>query len=428
MIGRFDRWLFAPGDPRRLAAVRIGLCLVVAARVARPLFVDLAGQPAALFRPRSFMHLIDAMPGRAMTVPILIATVVLLLAAAAGVGSRVTLPLGWAGATVLFGMETSLGKVVHHDVLPLLAMIPLLPVSTSGAWSLNRRGEREPSVRAGWPVRLSGLLVGGAYLVAGLSKVTFTGLDWVLGDNLRNILYAASDAHGGNAVALFVADRPWLASIVAASALLFELTLWVALVRPRLALPFVVWAAALHTGIWLTIGINYVSWAATVAIVFLDWPSIVGRLRGRTVERSSWPYADDVQGERHVIFYDEDCGFCRWSLERLLRWDRHGRLRAATIQGDEGNLALSDLSEEQRLASWHLVTPTGRRYSGGAAAAPMARLLPAGAPVAFLADTFPRSTDRLYRWVARHRDALGRRLGEQACAVDPSRRSERPRT
>ncbi len=125
------------------------------------------------------------------------------------------------------------------------------------------------------------------------------------------------------------------------------------------------------------------------------------------------------------MLYDEDCGFCRWSLDRLLRWDRRGRLRAAPIQGEEGGRLLADLSEEDRLASWHLVAPDGRRSSGGAAAGPLARLLPAGAPVALLAETFPRSTDRLYRWVARHRDSLGRRLGEQVCAVDPSRRSGR---
>jgi predicted DCC family thiol-disulfide oxidoreductase YuxK len=130
--------------------------------------------------------------------------------------------------------------------------------------------------------------------------------------------------------------------------------------------------------------------------------------------------------ERHLVLYDEDCGFCRWSLDRLLRWDRRGRLRAAPIQSEEGDRLLADLSEADRLASWHLVTPDRRRYSGGAAAGPMARLLPAGAPVAFLAESFPGTTDRLYRWVARNRDFLGRRLGEQACAVDPSRRSRRP--
>jgi hypothetical protein len=279
VIGSFERWLFAPGDPRRLAALRIGLCLVVAARVARPWFADLAGQPEALFRPRSFMQLLDAMPGRDVTIVIQVATIAFLLAAGAGLGSRITLPLGWAGAVFLFGMETSLGKVVHHDVLPLLALIPLLPAPSGEAWALGvRRLPSTPSARVGWPVRTAGVLVAGAYLIAGLSKLTFTGPEWVLGDNLRNILYAASDAHGGIGVALFVADRPWLASVVAGSALAFELTLWVALVRPRLASFFALWAAALHTGIWLTIGINYVSWALTVAVVLIDWPAVLDRV------------------------------------------------------------------------------------------------------------------------------------------------------
>jgi hypothetical protein len=282
VIRRFDRWLFAPGDPRRLAALRIGLCLVVAARVARPLFADLAGQPEALFRPRSFMQLLDAMPDPDIAITIQVAAIVCLLAAAAGLASRITLPLGWAGAVFLFGMETSLGKVVHHDVLPLLAMIPLLPAPTGEAWTLGIRGRPStPSARSGWPVRTAGVLVAGVYLIAGLSKLALTGPEWVLGDNLRNILYAASDAHGGVGVALFVADRPWLASVVAGGALCFELTLWVALVRPRLAPFFALWAAALHTGIWLTIGINYVSWALTVVVVFIDWAAVLDRISPR---------------------------------------------------------------------------------------------------------------------------------------------------
>jgi predicted DCC family thiol-disulfide oxidoreductase YuxK len=71
-------------------------------------------------------------------------------------------------------------------------------------------------------------------------------------------------------------------------------------------------------------------------------------------------------------------------------------------------------------ASWHLVAPNGRTYSGGKAVPQLARLLPAGAPIAALASAFPRATDRAYRWVARHRERLGRVLGERACAVDPA--------
>jgi hypothetical protein len=288
VIGRFDRWLFAVEDPRRVAAMRISLCLVVAARIARPLFIDLAGQPEPLFRPRSFMHLLDAMPGRGVTIAIQLTTIALLLAASAGLRARITVPLAWVGATFLFGMETSLGKIVHHDVLPLLAMIPLLFAPTGEAWSIDARGrEVRPSARVGWPARTAGLLLAGVYLIAGLSKLAFSGLGWVLGDNLRNILYAASDAHGGNALALFVADRPWLATSIAGGALAFELTLWLVLVRPRLIPLYVVWAAALHTGIWLTIGINYVSWALTVAAVFVDWPALMDRLPRRSVAEAA---------------------------------------------------------------------------------------------------------------------------------------------
>jgi hypothetical protein len=275
--------LFAAGDPRRLAALRIGLCLIVAARLARPLFAGLGGQPEPLFRPRSFMNVFDAMPGRTVTIVVQLITVALLVAAAVGLGSRIALPLGWIGAMLLFGMENSVGKVIHHDVLPLLAMIPLLPAPTDPAWSIRPARRPVDWAVTGWPVRTAGVLVAGVYLIAGIVKLVLSGPAWVLGPNLRHVLYTASDAHGGNTVALFVADRPILASAVAAGALLFELTLWIALARPRLAPVFVLWAAALHTGIWLTIGINYVSWAITVAVVLIDWPAIVDRLASHPV-------------------------------------------------------------------------------------------------------------------------------------------------
>jgi predicted DCC family thiol-disulfide oxidoreductase YuxK len=55
-------------------------------------------------------------------------------------------------------------------------------------------------------------------------------------------------------------------------------------------------------------------------------------------------------------------------------------------------------TRERKMASWHLVAPNGRTYSGGAAVPQLARLLPAGAPIAALASTFPRTADRAYRW------------------------------
>ncbi len=124
------------------------------------------------------------------------------------------------------------------------------------------------------------------------------------------------------------------------------------------------------------------------------------------------------------LLYDDDCGFCRWSAERILRRDRKDALRAVPIQSAEGQELLGDMAPERRISSWHLVGEDGVVRSGGAAVAPLARLLPGAKPVAILADLFPRNTDRLYRLVARNREKLGRMLGESACAVDPAARND----
>ena len=121
-----------------------------------------------------------------------------------------------------------------------------------------------------------------------------------------------------------------------------------------------------------------------------------------------------------ALLYDSDCCFCRWATAKILAWDRHGRIRPVRLQDREAGRLLPRMNEEARIASWHLVTPDGKVRSAGAAAAPLFRLLPGGRPLAALASAFPRTTERAYRWVARNRDRLVRRLGPQACSNDPA--------
>ena len=121
--------------------------------------------------------------------------------------------------------------------------------------------------------------------------------------------------------------------------------------------------------------------------------------------------------ERATLLYDADCGFCRWSASKILAWDRRGRLRAIPLRGAEADALLPGVDRERRFASWHLVTGDAI-HSGGAAVAPLARLLPAGAPIAVVAEFAPALTERAYRWVADHRQRLGRALGERACTFD----------
>jgi predicted DCC family thiol-disulfide oxidoreductase YuxK len=108
------------------------------------------------------------------------------------------------------------------------------------------------------------------------------------------------------------------------------------------------------------------------------------------------------------VLYDADCGFCRWTVERIEAWDRSGRVIPVPIQSECGERLLASVPPARRLDSWHLVTGDGRLYSGGEAIAPLLSLLPGGRPLAALTSRFPRASDRLYRAVANRRAGFGR--------------------
>ena len=151
---------------------------------------------------------------------------------------------------------------------------------------------------------------------------------------------------------------------------------------------------------------NVLGLAATVV------PAGVGSFRAM----GAGPPVSRLTGARARILYDADCGFCRWALGWVLRWDRHGELEPIALQDPRAPKLLPGLDHEQRLASWHLVEPDGSVSSGGAAAAPLARRLPAGSPLAALFDAGPGVVDRAYRCISGSRNRLGPRLSRGAVA------------
>lgn len=294
-VRRLEGWLFCSGSARRLAAVRIGLCAVLAIRLSRDLYAGLAGQPADLYRPISFMRLLPSMPPRALVQVIQVLGVGAALAAALGLWGRLALPVAWCSAVFLNGMATSTGKVVHNDVLLLLCLVPLLAAPAWDRWSLHRGRTREGhardwSVRYGWPVRTAMVLAAGAYFFTGLAKVAFSGPAWVMSDNLRWVLYAASDSQARpNWLALLIADRPWLAHLVAVATIALELGFVLVLWRPRAAWLLVPGAVALHAAIWAAMRLDYSAQAAAVVILWVNWPGLADALRAEASRAPGQP-------------------------------------------------------------------------------------------------------------------------------------------
>jgi predicted DCC family thiol-disulfide oxidoreductase YuxK len=126
-----------------------------------------------------------------------------------------------------------------------------------------------------------------------------------------------------------------------------------------------------------------------------------------------------------TVLFDRDCGFCRWSVGRLLAWDRARRLRPVAIQSDAGQRLLAELTPAQRLASAHAIDADGRRASGGDAVVPIASVLVGGAPLAALARRAPALARLGYGAIAGRRSLLGKLVSDRAKARADERIAQR---
>ena len=270
-----DAWLFGAETAGRVRTTRLLLAVLIGGRLVLSPFRGLADQPAALFRPVWFLEWMDQMPSLGVIVAVQVVGTIAAALAVIGWRERGTFLAAWMSLLFLAGLRASRGKVQHNDVLLLLvaAVFVLAPVG------LRILDDRRSQVW-GWPIRTALVVVSGAYLLTGFQKVVSSGPAWVLSDNLRNVMYRA--ALNGRAptdrLALFIADRPLLAHLVALAVIGVELGFLLVLARPRWRPWFALAALVLHTGIYLTHGLDYWMWAATVAVVLIDWQPLAARV------------------------------------------------------------------------------------------------------------------------------------------------------
>ena len=267
-VARLDGWLFAPEPAGRVRAMRAAIAVLLVFRLFTGPYPDLAGQPAALFRPVWILSWLEQMPSHATLVTLQALGIVAGGLAILGWRERATFLVAWTSLLTLDGLWASRGKIQHND-LPLLLVAAVLALAPVGVrWTDERRG-----AAWGWPVRTSIVVVTGIYFLTGFQKVVSSGPAWVLSDNLRNVMYGA--ALTGKAptdeVSRFIADRPMVAHGAALVTLVIELGAVAALLWPRARLPYVLAVTMLHVGVFTTHGLDYSMWVGTAAIVLVDW-------------------------------------------------------------------------------------------------------------------------------------------------------------
>ena len=249
--------------PQRLAMLRIltGVFAVVYLLVRLPVFLQL-GDRRGGFDGVGLASVLGAPVSSVVIDATIAATVLTGIGFAVGWRFRVVGPMFALGMLALGSYRGSWGQLLHFENLMVMYLVIVALSPAADTWSLDARRRRRSGVQRipaestayGWPIALASLVLVITYVIAGIAKLRYGGLDWVIGDTLRNhVAYAAarSDLLGetpsplaGWGVRL---DRMW--SVAAAGTIVVELGAPVALLGGRLRTIWVISAWLMHLGI-----------------------------------------------------------------------------------------------------------------------------------------------------------------------------------
>lgn len=283
-IAALDARLLAPGSAHRLACVRAVLALALALRIGIGAWTDLASRPDAVFQPVLIVSWLDGVPPAGVLVAVQVAGVGAALLAAIGRRPRLMFALGWLALLFLGALHTSAGKIMHNEVLLLLACVPLLFAPSDA-----QVGDRRISIRHGWGPRASLAVVGSVYFLTGLQKAIHSGPSWFLGENMSWVLYQGADAGSLPALARWIAGLPVVPNLFALGAISLELLAPVILYVRRTRPFYVLAALGMHGSITVLLGLDYTAWVLAVAAVALPWDRIGRRAGSRTSEVARRP-------------------------------------------------------------------------------------------------------------------------------------------
>jgi hypothetical protein len=217
---------------------------------------------------------------------------VALLCACVGLRTRLATATALVLGFYLLGLPQSMGKIHHFDGI-VVATMGILALSRCGdalsldAW-IRRRGGGAPRAQASaeyaWPVRLVQVALALLFFAAGLAKLRYGGLDWVLSDHLRWVLLQ-SWHHGPNAapwsdLALVVVRHDFLVHGLAAATVAIEIGYPLALTSRRAAAVLVPAALLLLLGIRFIQGPTFGTLAACHAF-WVPWERLATLLQDR---------------------------------------------------------------------------------------------------------------------------------------------------
>ncbi|MEM6291527.1 MAG: HTTM domain-containing protein [Myxococcota bacterium] len=224
----------------------------------------------------------------------LILTLVAGVAYVLGWRFKVAGPLYAAGLLWVTSYRNSWGMVFHTENLLVLHTLIVGVAASADAWSLDARGRPLPaaSSRYGWAVVLMGWVAALTYFVAGIAKLSHSGLGWITSDTLRNFIAydnirKAELGAGYSTLGTWMVAHAWVFPPLAAVSMAVEIGAPFAVLNRRLGM---VWAAAawgFHVGVLALMYILFHYPILGVAYASFFPVERLGRWVQRRISRSS---------------------------------------------------------------------------------------------------------------------------------------------
>lgn len=158
-------------------------------------------------------------------------------------------------------ISSRIGPFFNGFTLPVLA---LLILAFAPAPSMERSSDHR------WPFALIQVLFAFTYLLAGASKLRYSGLEWVSGGNLESTIQVFNAFEPANRpLADFLLAHPAICTAIVVLTIVMELSLFAVLLWPRLGKYTVPPLVIGHVGIYLVLGVIFLN--TPLVLLFLDW-------------------------------------------------------------------------------------------------------------------------------------------------------------
>jgi predicted DCC family thiol-disulfide oxidoreductase YuxK len=91
----------------------------------------------------------------------------------------------------------------------------------------------------------------------------------------------------------------------------------------------------------------------------------------------------------YILIYDSDCGPCTRFKRAVAFLDTRNRISFIGLDAADSSGLLAPIPQARRHRSFHLISPSGRVWSGAEALSPLTSLLPGGAGLSFVMGRNP---------------------------------------